>query len=108
MNFSNILLVIAATLTALVAGLFYAWSVSITLGLARVSDLRIYFRDAIHKSCDSKSSVFYSIFRSTDSFADLRLFVLWAFFAFLAFTCGDNYLHGWRDGCYDLWKCSDE
>lgn len=39
MNISNILLVIAATLTALVAGLFYAWSVSITLGLARVSDL---------------------------------------------------------------------
>lgn len=37
MNFSNILLVIAATLTALVAGIFYAWSVSITLGLARVS-----------------------------------------------------------------------
>jgi uncharacterized membrane protein len=34
---SNIILVIAGTLTALVAGLFFAWSVSITLGLARVS-----------------------------------------------------------------------
>lgn len=38
MTFSNIILTITATLTALVAGLFYAWSVSITLGLARVSD----------------------------------------------------------------------
>lgn len=34
----NIVLVIAATLTALVAGLFYAWSCSITLGLARLPD----------------------------------------------------------------------
>ena len=38
MKLANIILVITATLTALVAGLFFAWSVSITLGLARVSD----------------------------------------------------------------------
>ncbi len=38
MKFANIILVITATLTALVAGLFFAWSVSITLGLLRVSD----------------------------------------------------------------------
>jgi uncharacterized membrane protein len=38
MNISNIILVITSTLSALVAGLFFGWSVSITLGLARVSD----------------------------------------------------------------------
>lgn len=38
MTITNIILAITATFTALVAGLFYAWSVSITLGLARVSD----------------------------------------------------------------------
>lgn len=36
---ANIILIITSVLTALVAGLFYAWSVSITLGLARVSDI---------------------------------------------------------------------
>lgn len=38
MKMSEIILAITAVLTALVAGLFYAWSVSITLGLLRVSD----------------------------------------------------------------------
>lgn len=38
MTISNIILTITAVLTALVAGLFFAWSVSITLGLQRVSD----------------------------------------------------------------------
>jgi uncharacterized membrane protein len=35
---SNIVLIFAATTTALMAGLFYAWSFSVTPGLARVSD----------------------------------------------------------------------
>lgn len=35
---SNIILVITATLTALMAGLFYAWSCSVMLGFARLSD----------------------------------------------------------------------
>lgn len=35
---SNILLVITATLTALMAGLFYAWSCSVMLGFARLND----------------------------------------------------------------------
>ncbi len=34
----NIILVLTATTTALMAGLFYAWSCSITLGLARLTD----------------------------------------------------------------------
>ena len=35
---SNLLLVFTATTTALMAGLFYAWSVSVTPGLAHVTD----------------------------------------------------------------------
>lgn len=38
MKLPEIILTITAVLTALVAGLFYAWSVSITQGLLRVSD----------------------------------------------------------------------
>jgi uncharacterized membrane protein len=34
----NIILVLTATTTALIAGLFYAWSCSVTLGLARLPD----------------------------------------------------------------------
>lgn len=35
---SNIILIVAATTTALIAGLFFAWSVSVMPGLARVPD----------------------------------------------------------------------
>jgi uncharacterized membrane protein len=35
---SNILLVLTATTTALIAGLFYAWSCSVTIGIGRLSD----------------------------------------------------------------------
>jgi uncharacterized membrane protein len=35
---SNLLLIVTATTTALMAGLFYAWSVSVTPGLAQVTD----------------------------------------------------------------------
>ncbi len=38
MNISNIILVITATLTALIAGLFYSWSCSVMLGFARLKD----------------------------------------------------------------------
>jgi len=38
MSFTNIVLVLAGTATALMAGLFYAWSCSVNLGLARLSD----------------------------------------------------------------------
>ena len=38
MNIGNIILVITATMTALMAGLFYAWSCSVMLGFARLSD----------------------------------------------------------------------
>jgi uncharacterized membrane protein len=35
---TNVILVITATLTALMAGLFYAWSCSVMLGFARLTD----------------------------------------------------------------------
>ena len=38
MNVSNIILVISVTLTALMAGLFYAWSCSVMAGFARLKD----------------------------------------------------------------------
>lgn len=38
MTASNIILVIAAATTALMAGLFYAWSCSVMLGFARLKD----------------------------------------------------------------------
>lgn len=37
-NLTTILLILAATTTALMAGLFYSWSVSVMPGLARIND----------------------------------------------------------------------
>ncbi|ETZ23619.1 DUF1772 domain-containing protein [Pedobacter sp. V48] len=37
-SLTNIVLVLAGTATALMAGLFYAWSCSVNLGLAKLSD----------------------------------------------------------------------
>jgi uncharacterized membrane protein len=37
MTFSNLTLIVAAVTTALMAGLFFSWSVSVTPGLARIS-----------------------------------------------------------------------
>jgi uncharacterized membrane protein len=38
LNIYNVILIIAATLTALMAGLFYAWSVAVMPGFARLKD----------------------------------------------------------------------
>ncbi len=47
----NIILVFTATTTALIAGLFYAWSCSVTLGLARLPDtVYIAFMQATNKA----------------------------------------------------------
>jgi uncharacterized membrane protein len=35
---ANLILILTATVTALIAGLFFAWSCSVTLGLARIPD----------------------------------------------------------------------
>jgi uncharacterized membrane protein len=37
-TFANTILLVTATMTALISGLFYAWSCSVVPGLARVSD----------------------------------------------------------------------
>lgn len=37
-TFTNIILILAATSTALIAGLFYSWQVSVTPGIARIGD----------------------------------------------------------------------
>lgn len=37
-TFTNIVLILAATSTALIAGLFYSWTVSVTPGIGRISD----------------------------------------------------------------------
>lgn len=37
-KFSTVLLIITATFTALMAGLFYAWSCSVTIGIGRLPD----------------------------------------------------------------------
>jgi uncharacterized membrane protein len=36
---ANLVLILTATVTALIAGLFFAWSCSVTLGLARIPDV---------------------------------------------------------------------
>ena len=48
MSISNLILVITVTLTGLVAGLFYAWSCSVVLGLARLKDRE--FVDVMQKT----------------------------------------------------------
>jgi uncharacterized membrane protein len=35
---ANLILILTATVTALIAGLFFAWSCSVTIGLARIPD----------------------------------------------------------------------
>lgn len=58
---SNIILVITATLTALMAGLFYAWSCSVMLGFARLSDRE--FVSVMQKSNHAiQNPVFFAAF----------------------------------------------
>lgn len=37
-NSANLVLILTATITALIAGLFFTWSCSVTIGLARIQD----------------------------------------------------------------------
>jgi len=60
----NITLVLTATTTALIAGLFYAWSCSVTLGLARLPDtVYITFMQATNKAI--LNPVFFISFMGT-------------------------------------------
>jgi uncharacterized membrane protein len=58
---TNIILVVSATLTALVAGLFFAWSVSVILGLARLPDKQyISFMQATNRAI--QNPLFFTAF----------------------------------------------
>ena len=108
MKMANIILVITATLTALVAGLFFAWSVSITLGLARVSDSEyVSVMQSINRAI--QNPVFFAaFFVRIYFFADLSFFVLRTNFAVPASSCRNGNLHDRRDGRDDFWECSFE
>lgn len=73
MTLANIILVITAALNALVAGLIFACSVSITLGLARVSDVEYVSVMQSTNRAIQNSFFFRGIFRRTD-FTAARLF----------------------------------
>ena len=61
MTVADFLLGASAVLTALVAGLFYAWSVSITLGLKRVSDTE-YISVMQSTNREIQNAFFFSVF----------------------------------------------
>lgn len=61
MTAANILLLLTATTTALMAGLFYAWSCSVMLGFARLSDRE--FVSAMQKTNRAiQNPVFFAAF----------------------------------------------
>ena len=61
---SNIVLVITATTTALIAGLFYAWSWSVTPGIGRLSDVE-YVRAMQAMNDAILNPVFFATFLGT-------------------------------------------
>ena len=76
MKMANIILVITATLTALVAGLFFAWSVSVTLGLARVSDSEyVSVMQSINRAI--QNPVFFAAFFGAQIFLPICLFLFY-------------------------------
>lgn len=86
---ANIILIITATLNALVAGLFFAWSVSVTLGLARVSDSEyVSVMQAINRAI--QNPVFFAAFFGAQIFLPICLFLFYGqssrFFLILAAT----------------------
>jgi uncharacterized membrane protein len=73
MKLANIILVMTAALTALVAGLFFAWSVSITLGLLRVSDSEyVSVMQATNRAI--QNPLFFAAFFGAQIFLPVSLF----------------------------------
>ena len=64
MTLQNVILVIAATTTALVAGLFYAWTCSVTPGLARLSNTE-YIRAMQSFNTYIQNPLFFASFLGT-------------------------------------------
>lgn len=61
MTAANVILVLTATLTALMAGLFFAWSCSVMLGFAKMSDRE--FVSAMQKTNRAiQNPVFFAVF----------------------------------------------
>lgn len=77
MKLANIILVITATLTALVAGLFFAWSVSITLGLLRVSDSQ-YVSVMQSTNRAIQNPIFFAAFFGAQIFLIVSLFFFYS------------------------------
>lgn len=71
---SNILLVITATTTALIAGLFFAWSCSVTIGLARVTDI-VYITAMQSMNRAILNPVFLSCFLGTAILLPLSTYI---------------------------------
>lgn len=61
LNFSNVILLVAAVLTALIGGLFYAWSCSVMVGFARLKDKEFV---AAMQSCNRaiQNPIFFTSF----------------------------------------------
>jgi uncharacterized membrane protein len=74
MNAANILLVITATLTALMAGLFYSWSCSVMLGFARLKDREfVAAMQATNRAI--QNPVFFAAFLGAPIFLPLSAFL---------------------------------
>jgi uncharacterized membrane protein len=70
----NIILVITATLTALMAGLFYAWSCSVMLGFARLKDREfVAAMQATNRAI--QNPVFFAAFLGAPVFLPLSTFL---------------------------------
>jgi uncharacterized membrane protein len=73
-TFSNTILVITATLTALMAGLFYAWSCSVMLGFARLKDREfVAVMQATNRAI--QNPVFFAAFLGASIFLPLSTFL---------------------------------
>jgi uncharacterized membrane protein len=70
----NIVLVITATTTALMAGLFYAWSCSVNLGLARLSNAE-YISAMQSTNRAIQNPIFFTAFFGTPILLPLSVFL---------------------------------
>jgi uncharacterized membrane protein len=74
MTAADIVLVVTATATALMAGLFFAWSCSINLGLARLPDAE-YIRAMRQTNRAIQNPVFFAAFFGAPLFLSISVFL---------------------------------
>ncbi|MET3528966.1 DUF1772 domain-containing protein [Chryseobacterium flavum] len=75
MKMETLLLIITAVLTALVAGLFYAYSCSVVLGLGKLPDAE-YLKAMQHINREILNPVFFMSFMGTAILLPLSVFIL--------------------------------